>query len=132
MTPTHALLPQVADLPSLQARLVAVEAEAGAEGLWDRPRAEAQAVMQAAQRLREEVAALQGFQGQVEDLGLALELLEMEAAEVGGLAGGRVGGWVGTWTAEWECRRLSNPGAGLHNAARRLCGRALADLPPPP
>jgi hypothetical protein len=40
--------------------------------------------MQAAQRLREEVAALQGFQGQLEDLGLALELLEMEAAEVGG------------------------------------------------
>lgn len=61
----------------MKQRLANLEEAASASDLWER-RAHAQAVLQQLTALREEVAALEGFCGQLEDLGVALELLEME------------------------------------------------------
>ncbi len=69
--------PQVADLPSLKQRMAELEEAAGASDLWDQ-RARATAVLQQLTVLREEVAALERFWGQLEDLGVAVELLGME------------------------------------------------------
>lgn len=71
---------QVSDLSALKQRLAELEEAATASDLWER-RAHAQAVLQQLTALREEVAALERFCGQLEDLGVALELLEMEVGQ---------------------------------------------------
>lgn len=68
---------QVADLPALRARLAQLEAAAAATDLWEQ-QARAQGVLRQLAAAREEVGALDRFSGQLEDLGVALELLEME------------------------------------------------------
>ncbi|PSC68151.1 protease Do-like 9 [Micractinium conductrix] len=101
---------KVADLPVLQARLAELEKAAAAEDLWVQ-RSKAAAVLQALTALREEVAVLHRFQAWLEDLAVAIELLEMEeegaseaqevAAEAGGICARLEGGLEG-----WELRRL--------------------------
>lgn len=81
-------LAQVADLPSLKRRMAELEEAAGASDLWEQ-RARATAVLQQLTALREEVAALERFCGQLEDLGVAMELLEMEVRQGRVAAGGR-------------------------------------------
>lgn len=68
---------QVANLPGLQRRLAELEAASGAADLWDAP-GRAQALLQQLTRLRGEAGLLERFLGQLEDLAVALELLEME------------------------------------------------------
>ncbi|EFN59962.1 hypothetical protein CHLNCDRAFT_133064 [Chlorella variabilis] len=99
---------KVADLPSLKRRMAELEEAAGASDLWEQ-RARATAVLQQLTALREEVAALERFCGQLEDLGVAMELLEMEdeagaqamAAEAGSICDGLAAG-----LEAWELRRL--------------------------
>lgn len=68
---------QVADLPALKQRLAELEQAAAAEDLWEQ-RVRAQAVLQQLNQLRDEVAQLDRFSGQLDDLAVAVELLEME------------------------------------------------------
>ncbi len=68
---------QVAGLPSLKQRLAELEQAAAAEDLWEQ-RGRAQAVLQQLNQLREEVGQLDRFSGQLDDLAVAVELLEME------------------------------------------------------
>ena len=75
--PPPAPCPQVANLPDLKQRLAGLEEAAGAADLWEQ-RAKAQAVLQQLTALREEVRQLERFGGQLEDLALAVELMEME------------------------------------------------------
>lgn len=77
---------QVADLPALKQRLAELEQAAAAEDLWEQ-RVRAQAVLQQLNQLREEVAQLDRFSGQLDDLAVAVELLEMEV------------GWC--WPGQW-------------------------------
>ncbi|PRW60636.1 peptide chain release factor chloroplastic [Chlorella sorokiniana] len=96
---------KVADLPSLKQRLAELEQAAAAEDLWEQ-RSRAQAVLQQLNQLREEVAQLDRFSGQLEDLAVAVELLEMEeeaavAAEAAGICGSLERAMEG-----WELRRL--------------------------
>lgn len=67
----------MADLTTLRRRLAELEAAAGAGDLWE-DQARAQAVLQQLTRLRSEVGQLDRFLGQLEDLAVACELLEME------------------------------------------------------
>lgn len=69
---------QVADLPALKARLAELDAASQAPDLWDRPGASPGVLLQQLGALQGEVAALERFCGQLEDLAVALELLEME------------------------------------------------------
>lgn len=94
---------QVADLPSLKQRLAELEQAAAAEDLWEQ-RSRAQAVLQQLNQLREEVAQLERFSGQLDDLGVAVELLEMEV----GISGAERGCWglLGSrcWCRfDWRC-----------------------------
>ena len=68
---------QVADVDALRARLAELEEQAASADLWDR-RERAQGVLQAVNAAREELAQLDAFHGQMDDLRVALELLEME------------------------------------------------------
>lgn len=68
---------QVADLPLLKQRLAELEEAAAASDLWEQ-KGRAQAVLQQLTQLRDEAAQLDRFCGQLEDLAVALELLEME------------------------------------------------------
>jgi hypothetical protein len=75
--PSPVSCPQIANLPALKQRLAGLEEAAGAADLWEQ-RAKAQAVLQQLTALREEVRQLEQFGGQLEDLALAVELMEME------------------------------------------------------
>ncbi|KAL4419614.1 hypothetical protein ABPG77_001668 [Micractinium sp. CCAP 211/92] len=76
---------KVADLPGLKQRLAELEQAAAAEDLWEQ-RGKATAVLQALTSLRDEVAQLERFCGQLEDLAVAVELLEMEGEGEGSAA----------------------------------------------
>ncbi|KAL4856834.1 Peptide chain release factor PrfB1 [Chlorella vulgaris] len=98
----------VADLPSLKRRLADLEKAAGASDLWDEQK-RAQSVLQQLTVLRDEVAQLERFCGQLEDLEVAVELLEMEeeAAQVEVAAeAGSICAALDAALAAWELRRL--------------------------
>ncbi|KAI7837583.1 hypothetical protein COHA_008596 [Chlorella ohadii] len=96
---------KVAGLPSLKQRLAELEQAAAAEDLWEQ-RGRAQAVLQQLNQLREEVGQLDRFSGQLDDLAVAVELLEMEeeagvAAEAAGICNA-----LERALESWELRRL--------------------------
>ncbi|KAL4447579.1 hypothetical protein ABPG75_004798 [Micractinium tetrahymenae] len=100
---------KVVDLPALKQRLAELEEAAAAGDLWEQ-RGKAAAVLQALTALREEVAQLDRFCGQLEDLAVAVELLEMEgeggaAAEVAAEAAGICDALDRALEA-WELQRL--------------------------
>lgn len=68
---------QVANLPALKAQLAELEQAAASEGLWEQ-RERAQALLTKLNGVREEVGRLVALQGAMEDLQVAVELLEME------------------------------------------------------
>lgn len=69
----------MSDLPALKQRVEELEAASQAADLWEQ-RGRAQAVLQQLTRLRSEVAQLERFCAQLEDLAVAVELLEMEVS----------------------------------------------------
>lgn len=95
---------KVADLPALKAQLVELEEAASAEDLWEQ-RSKATAVLQALTGLREEVAQLERFCGQLEDLSVAVELMEMEVRSMGSIFAGLSLASSG-WQAGLFCRWL--------------------------
>jgi hypothetical protein len=69
---------QVLDRPALAAQLGMLERDAAADNLWDNP-AEAQALLKELNRLKEGVAAADGFTALLDDARAALDMAEQEA-----------------------------------------------------
>ena len=69
---------QVLDRPALAAQLRLLEHDASANNLWDDP-AKAQALLKEIDRLKDGVAAADGFTALLEDARAALEMTEQEA-----------------------------------------------------
>lgn len=70
----------VADVLSLRAAQVELEAEASSGGLWDDP-SKAASVMERLGNVKEEIADVEALASKLEDLKLGLELLEMEVRD---------------------------------------------------
>jgi len=68
----------VLDRPALAAQLGMLERDAAADNLWDNP-AEAQALLKELNRLKEGVAAADGFTALLDDARAALDMAEQEA-----------------------------------------------------
>ena len=67
------------DRPALAAQLGMLERDAAADYLWDNP-AEAQALLKELNRLKEGVAAADGFTALLDDARAALDMAEQEAS----------------------------------------------------
>ena len=91
---------QVVDLAAAKARLAILEQQAAAGDLWEQ-RDRAEALLRQITGLKEEVEELEGLGAVREDLGVAVELMELEV----GAGPGR--GW---------CRRLLEELEGLQDA----------------
>jgi hypothetical protein len=68
---------QVSDLDSIEKRLADQEEASMAADFWDDPQ-RAQQVVRSAGALKDDVRRLKGYQGQLGDLQVALELLDLE------------------------------------------------------
>jgi len=105
---------RASDLPRLREQLNALELKSAAPDFWD-DRDNAQGTLQTLTALRSDVSTLERFQGQQEDLTLALELLELESdptadqSEQQNLAAGEAAAIAGNLNAaleQWETRLL--------------------------
>ncbi len=72
---------QVLDRPALAAQLRLLEHDASANDLWDDP-AKAQVLLKEIDRLKDGVAAADGFTALLEDACAALEMTEQEACTI--------------------------------------------------
>ena len=96
---------KVADLSSLKTQLASLEKDAGAETLWD-DRAAAQALLQRVNIVRDEIQALDTLQNRVDDLALAVELLELESSDAAAAEASSIAAVLESELATWELRRL--------------------------
>ena len=120
---------QVADLPSLQRRLAELEAAAAAGEFWER-RGAAQVVLQQLTALREEAAQLQQFSAQLDDLAVALELLEMEVGRWGGGQACELPRGVSSWTSHPHIQHVPSYPSPHLQEEEGTAGTAAAGVAP--
>ena len=70
---------KVANVPAVKQKIADLESRAAAGDLWDDP-SKAAAVMEQLGSVKDDLATSEGLDAQLEDLQLALELLELEVS----------------------------------------------------